>query len=154
MVIVCAAFMFYRVVKIYTLFYMPPFKNIWEESIPWSRNYVTQWPSPFPQLTQSGLVTPYDIRRHKIWSKSFQVMACCPTALSHLLNQCRLINSTVVCHSPEGNFTGNTHDILIWVWKLLFKTTIVSLSINELIQTFISTMIWVYTNTSFHHAVD
>ena len=40
-----------------------------------------------------------------------QVMACCLTAPSHYLNQCGLIISEVVWHSPEGNFTENAEDI-------------------------------------------
>ena len=36
-----------------------------------------------------------------------QVMACCLMAPSHYLNQCWLIISEVLWHSPGGNFTGN-----------------------------------------------
>ena len=35
------------------------------------------------------------------------VLACCLTAPSHYLNQCWLIISEVLWHSPEANFTGN-----------------------------------------------
>ena len=40
-----------------------------------------------------------------------QVMACCLTAPSHYLNQCLLIISEVLWHSPEGNVTINAQDI-------------------------------------------
>ena len=37
-----------------------------------------------------------------------QVMACCLTAPSHYLNQCWLMISEVLWHSPNNNFTENT----------------------------------------------
>ena len=39
------------------------------------------------------------IWRHRSWSTLAQVMACCLTAPSHYLNQCRLIISKVQCNS-------------------------------------------------------
>ena len=41
-------------------------------------------------------------------------MACCLTAPSHYLNQCRLIISKVQRHSSEGNFTIDTSAINHW----------------------------------------
>ena len=43
-----------------------------------------------------------------------QVMTCCITAPSHYLNQCWLIISEVLCHSPEGIYTGNGHTIILY----------------------------------------
>ena len=43
-----------------------------------------------------------------------QVMACCLMAPSHYLNQCWLIISEVLWHSPDGNFTWNAQDIYPW----------------------------------------
>ena len=43
-----------------------------------------------------------------------QVMACCLTAPSHYLNQGWLMISKVLWHSPDSNFTENTHDIYCW----------------------------------------
>ena len=43
-----------------------------------------------------------------------QVMACCLTAPSHYLNQCWLLISEVLWHSPDSNFTENTSDIYLW----------------------------------------
>ena len=37
-----------------------------------------------------------------------QIMACCLTASSHYLNQCWLMISEVLWHSPDSNFTENT----------------------------------------------
>ena len=39
-----------------------------------------------------------------------QVMACCQMAPSHYLNQCRLINTDVLWHASECNFTGSAQD--------------------------------------------
>ena len=38
-----------------------------------------------------------------------QLVACCLAAASHYLNQCWLIISGVLWHSPESNFTGSAH---------------------------------------------
>ena len=60
------------------------------------------------------------IWRRRSRSTPAQAMACCLMAPSHYLNQCWLIISKVLRHSPEGNFTGNAPDIsvsLIWLWK-------------------------------------
>ena len=43
--------------------------------------------------------------RPRSGSTLVQVMACCLTAPSHYLNQCWLIISEVLWHSPESNFT-------------------------------------------------
>ena len=45
------------------------------------------------------------IWRQRSGSTFAQVMACCLTAPSHYLNQCRLIISEVQWHSYQGNFT-------------------------------------------------
>ena len=46
-------------------------------------------------------------------------MAWCLSAPSHYLNQCWLIISEVLWHSPQGSFMWNNQDIYIWyVWKL------------------------------------
>ena len=54
------------------------------------------------------------IWRHRSGSTLAQVMACCLTAPSRYLNQCWLIISEVLRHSPEGNNTGNAQDIYPW----------------------------------------
>ena len=43
-----------------------------------------------------------------------QVMACCLTAPSHYLNQCWLMISEVLWHSPDSNFTENASNIYCW----------------------------------------
>ena len=43
-----------------------------------------------------------------------EVMAWCHQATSHYLNQCWLIISKVLWHSPEGNFTWNVQIICPW----------------------------------------
>ena len=48
---------------------------------------------------------------HRYGSTLAQIMACCLMALSHYQNQCWLIISKVLWHSPEGDFTGNVHVI-------------------------------------------
>ena len=50
----------------------------------------------------------------KTWSTSVRVMACCLTAPSHYLNQCRLNMNEVLWYSPEGNFTENAQDYNHW----------------------------------------
>ena len=47
------------------------------------------------------------------WSL-IQAMACCLTAPSHYLNQCWLIISQVLWHSPEDNLIGIARDIYPW----------------------------------------
>ena len=47
------------------------------------------------------------IWRHGSRSTLVQVMACCLTAPSYYLNQCWLIFSKVLWHSPQGNFIRN-----------------------------------------------
>ena len=54
------------------------------------------------------------IWRHWTWSTLVQVMAWCLMAPSHYLNQCWLIISEVLWHSPERNFTENAPDIYPW----------------------------------------
>ena len=64
------------------------------------------------ELSHWGLVTPYgDI---DLKSTLAQVIACCLMAPSYYLNQCCLITSEVLWHSPEGNLTGNTQYIYPW----------------------------------------
>ena len=41
-------------------------------------------------------------------------MACCLTAPSHYLNQCWLMISEVLWHSPDSNFTESTQNIYRW----------------------------------------
>ena len=43
-----------------------------------------------------------------------QVLACCLMAPSHYLNQCWLMISEVLWHSPDSNFKENTWDICHW----------------------------------------
>ena len=50
-----------------------------------------------------------DIWRQGSRSTLAQVMACCLTAPSHYLNQCWLMISEVLWHTPDSNFTGNTY---------------------------------------------
>ena len=61
--------------------------------------------------------------RHAIWwIWSTLVQACYLTSPSHYLNQCWLIISEVLWHSPEGNFTGNT-------WKISILDTSLKLTV-------------------------
>ena len=63
-------------------------------------------------VSYSYVLRPCDvIWRHGSRSTLAQVMACCLTALSHYLNQCWLMISEVLWHSPDSNFTENTSDI-------------------------------------------
>ena len=61
---------------------------------------------------------PGDAKRWQRYGSTLdQVMACCLTAPSHYLNQCRLI-SEIQWHSSEDNFTIDTSDInrMAWQW--------------------------------------
>ena len=49
----------------------------------------------------------YAIWRHRSGSTLAQVMAWCPMAPSHYLNQCWIMISEVLWHSHQGNVTGN-----------------------------------------------
>ena len=65
------------------------------------------------------------IWQHRSGSTLAQVMACCLGAPSHYLNQCWLIISEVLWHSPRANFTGNAQAIYPWYKfeNYLFKIT-------------------------------
>ena len=68
-----------------------------------------------PMRLWSNLLWPGDnIWRHKTWSSLVQVMTCFLTAPSHYLNQCWLIISEALWHSPKCNFPGNAHGIYPW----------------------------------------
>ena len=56
----------------------------------------------------------YVIWRQGSRSTLGQVMASCLMAPSHYLNQCWLMISEVLWHSPDSNFTENTQDIYHW----------------------------------------
>ena len=58
------------------------------------------------ESTHCGLVTSYGDTGSR--STLAQVMACCLMAPSHYLNQCWLMISEVLSHSPDSNFTQNT----------------------------------------------
>ena len=60
-------------------------------------------------VTLNNMINPLwsadTIRWQRSRSTLVQVMACCLVAPSHYLNQCWLLVSDVLCHSPESNFT-------------------------------------------------
>ena len=56
----------------------------------------------------------YTIYGHRSESALAQVMAWCLMAPSHYQNQCWLIISEVLWHSPEGSFIRNAQDISPW----------------------------------------
>ena len=64
-------------------------------------------------FTYNSLRPSDAIWRWRSRSTLAQVMACCLTAPSHYLNQCWLMISEVLWHSPDNNFTENT-DIYRW----------------------------------------
>ena len=53
------------------------------------------------------------IRRQRSRSRLVQVVACCLTAPSHYLNQCWLIISGFLWHSPTAYFTQSAQDIIL-----------------------------------------
>ena len=59
----------------------------------------------FVFFSQVNSLLNYSISWHESGSTLAQVMAWCLTAPSHNLNQCWLLISGVLWHSPEGNFT-------------------------------------------------
>ena len=74
-----------------------------------------------------GLVAGYNLlwpSDSKWWHRSgstlAQVMAWCPTAPSHYLNQCWLIIKSVLWHSLESNFTKSAHKLNPFVRRLHF----------------------------------
>ena len=54
------------------------------------------------------------IWRHRSGSTLAKVMACYLTAPSHYLNQCWLLISEVLWHSPESNFTASAQTTLLY----------------------------------------
>ena len=80
-------------------------------------------------------LSPSDAKwRHRSRSTLAHVVVCCLTAPSHYLNQCWLIISEILRHSPENNFTGNTRvsDPRYEFEWYLFQITAESLRTNEL----------------------
>ena len=83
-------------------------------------NWCWLW---YIHLKQNGMLThwPYGCRQRSGPTLD-QVMACCLTAPSHYLNQCWLINTTVLWHSSEGfimrryedTYKQNKNEILIF----------------------------------------
>ena len=65
------------------------------------------------------------IWRHWTRLTFVQVMACCHTAPSHYLNKCSITINDVLWHSPEGNFIGNSQD-LIWVCQIITSATLLN----------------------------
>ena len=61
------------------------------------------------QMSGSDSLWPnYAIWRHRSGSTLVQVMAFCPTAPSHYLNQCWLTITKIQFYSSDGNFTRDT----------------------------------------------
>ena len=74
----------------------------------------------FKTIQHVNSLGPSDaIWRQRSGSTLVQVMACCLTAPSHYLNQCRLIISKVEWHSSKGEFTRDTSAIITEIiWKI------------------------------------
>ena len=81
----------------------------------WVKNastWTTRTCLSYNTMAADGLVNslwPSDV----IWQQGSrstlaQVMACCLPAPSHYLNQCWVLISEVLWHSPDSNFTENT----------------------------------------------
>ena len=78
-------------------------------------NYKLKITAAPPKVQGVNSLGPSDaIWRQRSGSTLARVMACCLTAPSHYLNQCWLVISVVLWHSPEGNFRGNAQDIHSW----------------------------------------
>ena len=75
-------------------------------------------------LTHYGLMMPYV-------STLAQVMACCLTAPSHHLKQCRLTINGVLWHSSPGNVHLNTQDIPKLCLKFTHLKSRSSLPVNK-----------------------
>ena len=79
-----------------------------------------------------------------------QVMACCLTAPSHYLNQCWLIISEALWHSPVDHFTGNAQDILdtrLKITNLRLQTHLPGaneLTLKKLLNTFLESTRLIY----------
>ena len=65
------------------------------------------------------------IWRHRSGSTLAQVMGCCLMAPSHYLNQCWLLISEILWHSPESNLIVRAHAFILydWVEKYTFQIT-------------------------------
>ena len=70
-------------------------------------NYFTEGLDTGSKPHQSIFMQINTLGQQKTGSTLAQVMACCPTAPSHYLNQCWLNISKVCWHSSEGNFTAD-----------------------------------------------
>ena len=82
---------------------------------------TTNIPYLFESLPHRGPVNQYDAIDRSTFA---QVMACFLIAPSHYINQCWLLISEVLWHSPENNFTLSAQATILykWVWKLLWTS--------------------------------
>ena len=74
--------------------------------------FLNNWHIFHEPMTLINSLWPSDaIWRQGSWSAMDLVIICCLMAPSHYLNQCWLITSWVLWHSPKTNFTGIAQDI-------------------------------------------
>ena len=83
----------------------------------------TNLPLPILQVWLNSLWPIYNIWWHRSGSALVQVMACCLTAPSHYLNQCWLLASNILWHSPGSNLemTGQAPNLYNEFEKYTFK---------------------------------
>ena len=84
------------------------------QSTQWKITHCNSQPYSSSGQWVNSLKPSEAIWRHRTGSTLVQAMACCLTAPSHYLNQCWLIISEVLWHSPDSNFTENASDIYRW----------------------------------------
>ena len=103
-----------------------------------------------PQCVNS--LWPSDvIWRQRSRSTLALVMACCLMTPSHCLNQCWLMISEVLWHSPDSNFTENTSDIYRWTeFEIYSFETVVKSPRSQWVKW--ATAIAGWTMTLFGHA--
>ena len=90
------------------------FNTAWNrDKIAMSQGFVQRWVTVLQDpwcctFTVNSLRLIDAIWRHRSGSTLAQAMACCLTVPGHYLNQCWLMISDVLWHSPDSNFTENT----------------------------------------------
>ena len=98
--IVCANHTFIKFVFVFVKCIFVKFPSVRCPSIIW-RTSRALWPSD-------------NIQQHSTWSTLAQAMVCCPTAPSHYLNQCCLLISAILRHSPKINFAASVRATILY----------------------------------------
>ena len=101
--------------KQYTSVYRLCKSHVYKVCICFCKMYICKISKPSIIWRTSRALWPSDnIQQHSTWSTLAQAMVCCPTAPSHYLNQCCLLISAILRHSPKINFAASVRATILY----------------------------------------